>query len=86
MHLLKLISFMANFTGRAGCKLCKSPIEKGSLRLAVMVQSRFHDGKDAHWFHSQCFFQKHHPPSVGDIEDYESLRYDDQKMIESKVG
>lgn len=25
-------------SGRAGCKLCRSPIEKASLRLAAMVQ------------------------------------------------
>lgn len=77
---------MCKISGRAGCKLCKTPIGKGELRLAVMVTSRFHDGKDAHWFHSECFFQKHHPPSVGDIEDYESMRYEDQQMIQKKVG
>ncbi|ODN00096.1 Poly [ADP-ribose] polymerase [Orchesella cincta] len=73
-------------TGRAGCKLCKTPIEKASLRLAIMVQSRFHDGKDAHWFHHGCFFQKQRPPSVGDIEDFEALRYEDQEMIKKKIG
>ena len=32
-------------SGRAGCKKCKEKIEKGELRLAVMVQSPMFDGK-----------------------------------------
>lgn len=51
-----------------------------------MVQSRFHDGKDAHWFDIKCFFQKHRPASVGDIEDFEALRYDDQTKIKDKLS
>lgn len=66
--------------------MCKTPIDKGTLRMAIMVQSRFHDGKDAHWFHDRCFFQKHRPESVGDIEDFESLRYEDQTKIKENMG
>ena len=32
-------------SNRAGCKKCKEKIDKGELRLAVMVQSPMFDGK-----------------------------------------
>lgn len=30
---------------RSGCKLCKTNIGMGSLRMAIMVQSPFFDGR-----------------------------------------
>lgn len=73
-------------SGRASCKGCKMNIGKESLRLAVMVQSAFHDGKQANWFHEQCFFQKQRPSSVGDIENFENLRYEDQERVKKTVA
>ena len=35
-------------SNRAGCKKCKEKIDKGELRLAVMVQSPMFDGKQGH--------------------------------------
>uniref|UniRef100_A0A1A9WQP6 Poly [ADP-ribose] polymerase n=1 Tax=Glossina brevipalpis TaxID=37001 RepID=A0A1A9WQP6_9MUSC len=72
-------------TGRANCKGCKNNIAQGSLRIAAMVQSAFHDGKQANWFHESCFFKKQRPSSVGDIENYENLRIEDQKRLEQKI-
>lgn len=72
-------------TGRASCKKCKSNIGQSSLRIAIMVQSGFHDGKQPNWFHFSCFFQKHHPKSVGDIDGFENLKYEDQKSIKEKM-
>ncbi|XP_061389126.1 poly [ADP-ribose] polymerase [Musca vetustissima] len=72
-------------TGRAGCKGCKSNIGQGSLRIAAMVQSAFHDGKQPNWYHESCFFKKQRPGSVGDVENFESLRFEDQERIRKKI-
>ncbi|KAM8703187.1 hypothetical protein ACLKA7_007896 [Drosophila subpalustris] len=82
------LPYMAEYakSGRASCKGCKSPIPKDSVRLAIMVQSPFHDGKVAQWYHKDCFFKKQRPASVGDIKNYENLRFADQSEIEKLVG
>uniref|UniRef100_A0A1A9VJ13 NAD(+) ADP-ribosyltransferase n=1 Tax=Glossina austeni TaxID=7395 RepID=A0A1A9VJ13_GLOAU len=72
-------------SGRASCKGCKETISQGSVRIAAMVQSAFHDGKQANWFHESCFFKKQRPGSVGDIANYENLRIEDQKRLEKKI-
>lgn len=72
-------------SGRASCRMCKCPIAQGSLRLAAMVQSAFHDGKQPMWFHEDCFFKKQRPQSVGDIENFENIRFEDQGRIKLKI-
>ncbi|KAH8385055.1 hypothetical protein KR093_010826 [Drosophila rubida] len=73
-------------SGRASCKGCKMPIPKDTIRLASMVQSPFHDGKVAQWYHMNCFFKKQRPASVGDIKNFENLRFTDQKEVEKLIG
>lgn len=73
-------------SGRAGCKYCKSPIAQGSLRLAAMVQSPFHDGKTPNWFHARCFFNKQRPKAIGDIAKVLELKFSDQEYIQKKIG
>uniref|UniRef100_U5EZI1 Poly [ADP-ribose] polymerase n=1 Tax=Corethrella appendiculata TaxID=1370023 RepID=U5EZI1_9DIPT len=73
-------------SGRASCKACKTPIDKDELRLAVLVQSAFHDGKQPNWYHEGCFFIKQRPPTEGDIAHFESLRYEDQKRLREKIA
>jgi len=68
-------------SGRAACKMCKEKIDKGELRLAVMVQSPMFDGKVPHWYHPKCFFVRNRPKAVGDISHYDSLRWEDQEDI-----
>ncbi|KAG5673403.1 hypothetical protein PVAND_003458 [Polypedilum vanderplanki] len=72
-------------TGRAKCRGCKINIEKDELRLAALVQSFFHDGKDCHWFHLNCFFQKHRPKAIDDIDHFEEIRIEDQENIRQKL-
>ncbi|XP_036344339.1 poly [ADP-ribose] polymerase-like, partial [Rhagoletis pomonella] len=72
-------------SGRSSCKMCKCSISQGSLRLAAIVQSAFHDGKQPMWYHEDCFFKKQRPKSVGDIENFENIRFDDQQRITLKV-
>ncbi|KRT82026.1 hypothetical protein AMK59_5757, partial [Oryctes borbonicus] len=43
------------------------------------------DGKTPNWFHFKCFFGKQRPKSVDEIENFESLRYNDQKEIRQKI-
>lgn len=82
------LPYMAEYakTGRAGCKLCKTPIAQASLKLAAMVQSGFHDGRDAKWFHFDCFFKKQRPKAIGDIDKVSELRLADQERIKKSIG
>ncbi|KAJ6635587.1 Poly [ADP-ribose] polymerase [Pseudolycoriella hygida] len=73
-------------TARAGCKGCKQNIGKDTLRLARMVQSAFHDGKQPNWFHEKCFFIKQRPSTTGDIGGFDLLRMDDQKRITEQIA
>lgn len=41
-------------SGRAKCRACKKPIEKGSLRFGASVPNAFGDGESFHWFHLVC--------------------------------
>lgn len=72
-------------TSRAKCKKCSEPMEANSLKLANMVKSRFHDGYDANFYHVPCFFRIKRPSSVAEIRHFETLKYDDQKMLEKAV-
>ena len=46
-------------SGKSSCKECKGKIEKGELRLAIMVP--FKVEKIPNWYHLKCFFIKHKP-------------------------
>ncbi|RVE52809.1 hypothetical protein evm_002466 [Chilo suppressalis] len=72
-------------SGRAACKNCKEKIEQGALRIARMVQSAFHDGKQPNWYHEDCFFQKQRPTSHTDIGNFNKLKINDQKNIKAKI-
>ena len=72
-------------TGRARCKKCTNLMEASSLKLANMTKSRFHDGYDASWYHIDCFFRIKRPASVAEIRHFETLKYEDQKMLERAV-
>ncbi|XP_030371333.1 poly [ADP-ribose] polymerase [Scaptodrosophila lebanonensis] len=72
-------------SGRASCKGCKNNIPKESLRLAALVQSAFHDGKVPQWYHKDCFFKKQRPETVGDITNYENIRFEDQQGLKELI-
>ncbi|XP_067616114.1 poly [ADP-ribose] polymerase isoform X1 [Eurosta solidaginis] len=72
-------------SGRASCKYCKLSISQGSLRLAALVQSAFHDGKQPMWFHEDCFFKKQRPSTIGDIENFENIRFEHQEKIKKSL-
>lgn len=48
-------------------------------------QSSTFDGKVPNWYHTVCFFGEHMPKSVCDISNFNSLRWDDRKSIESII-
>lgn len=72
-------------TSRARCKKCNEPMLAGSLKLASSTKSRFHDGYDYHFHHLDCFFRIKRPASVAEIGHFETLKYDDQKMLEKAI-
>lgn len=72
-------------TSRAKCKKCSEPMEANSLKLANMTKSRFHDGYDANFYHVTCFFQIKRPASVAEIRCFETLKFEDQKMLEKAI-
>lgn len=41
-------------TSRARCRLCKDPIEQGTLRMGVRGDSRSYDGTMTIWHHALC--------------------------------
>jgi len=41
-------------TGRAKCRACRQPIEKGSLRFGEEQPSQFAEGMQWVWFHLSC--------------------------------
>lgn len=72
-------------TGRASCKGCKQKIDQGAVRIAIMVQSAFFDGKQPNWHHEECFFKKQRPTTVADIANFNKLKNDDQKRIKQTL-
>ncbi|CAH2266923.1 jg8828 [Pararge aegeria aegeria] len=73
-------------SGRASCKACKQKIDQGTLRIAIMVQSAFHDGKQPNWHHEECFFKKKSPGSIVEIANFNKLTHSDQTRIKSQLG
>ncbi|XP_045493688.1 poly [ADP-ribose] polymerase-like [Colias croceus] len=73
-------------SGRASCKACKQKIDQGALRIAIMVQSAFHDGKQPNWHHEECFFKKKCPTSIAEISNFNKLTHNDQKKIKEQIG
>jgi len=73
-------------SGRASCKGCKANIPKGDMRLASMTQSAFFDGKQANWFHPNCFFGRNRPTDVAEIAHFEQMRWEDQEKIREKIA
>ena len=50
-----------------------------------MWQSAKFDGKMTSWYHYDCFFVKQRPKTVGDIEHFDQLRWEDQEKIKNKL-
>lgn len=44
------------------------------------------DGKQPNWYHFNCFFAKQRPKTVADIGHFDSIRWDDQQKIKTKLG
>ncbi|KAI5636400.1 poly(ADP-ribose) polymerase catalytic domain-containing protein [Phthorimaea operculella] len=86
------LPFQAEYakSGRASCKGCKQKIDQGTLRIAIMVQSAFFDGKQPNWHHEECFFKKARAQTIADIANFNKLKNPDKerikKMIESNTG
>lgn len=49
-------------------------------------QSKKFDGKEAVWFHNNCFFIKHSSVETSSIENFEKLCYQDQLIVLAKIN
>ncbi|KAL2321029.1 hypothetical protein Fmac_029998 [Flemingia macrophylla] len=73
-------------SGRSSCRTCKSPIASETLRLGKMVQSTKFDGLMPMWNHAACILNKANQIKlVEDVENLESLRWDDQQKIRKYI-
>lgn len=64
-------------------------IQKTSVLIGILhffLQSPMFDGKMPNWYHFNCFFAKQRPKEISDIAHFESIRWEDQKKIEAKLG
>ncbi|CAK1604001.1 unnamed protein product [Parnassius mnemosyne] len=73
-------------SSRASCKVCKNKIDQGILRIALMVQSPFFDGKQPTWHHLDCLFAKKPPTALSDIANFNKLKHEDQEKIKKKIN
>lgn len=37
------------------------------------------------WYHFDCFFERQRPKSVGDIDHFDQLRWEDQEKIKTRM-
>ncbi|KAL4370964.1 poly [ADP-ribose] polymerase 1 [Arachis hypogaea] len=73
-------------SGRSSCRTCKAPIDKEQFRLGKMVQSTKFDGIMAMWNHADCILRKSNQIKlVDDVEDLETLRWEDQQKVRRYV-
>ncbi|QCD97725.1 poly [Vigna unguiculata] len=73
-------------SGRSSCRTCKSPIASETLRLGKMVQSTKFDGLMPMWNHAACILKKANQIKlVEDVENLESLRWEDQQKIRKYI-
>ena len=82
-------------SNRSKCKVCKSGIDKDSVRMAVMVQSPNFDGKVPNWYHCECFFVKNKDRGTTtnrgltcwtDLHNLMSLRPADQENLRNLIA
>ncbi|XP_045534440.1 poly [ADP-ribose] polymerase [Papilio machaon] len=73
-------------SSRASCKLCKNTIDQGTLRIALMVQSPFFDGKQPNWHHLDCLFSKKPPTAISEIANFNKIKHEDQEAIKKKIS
>ncbi|OWA53684.1 Poly [ADP-ribose] polymerase 1 [Hypsibius exemplaris] len=70
-----------SLSDRSSCKKCGNGIGKNVVRLCILQQSRFHDGKDTLWHHPHCFFQRKPNVNVDEIWHFHDLRWADQLRL-----
>ena len=66
-------------SGKSSCKECKEKIEKGELRLAIMVPFKSGE-KIPNWYHLKCFFIKNKPKVS---KKFDSININENKKLGS---
>jgi hypothetical protein len=57
-------------TGRAKCRRCGEPLNKGELRFGESVPNAFGEGEARHWFHLGCAAEKRPDKLARALEAY----------------
>ncbi len=74
-------------TGRAKCRACKQPVDKGAFRLGEEVPNAFGEGTATHWYHLECGARQRAEAfleawaSVDNEEDAEVLRPQGEALL-----
>ncbi|CAD6197649.1 unnamed protein product [Caenorhabditis auriculariae] len=65
-------------SGRAACKACRELISEGSMRISALEPSRFFDGLQDNWHHSNRI-------NESSIKGMDLLRWEDQEIVRGKL-
>lgn len=75
-------------SGRSKCRVCHLLIDKGELRLALMLQDE--EGyKNTSWTHYECFWKHEETKklvNVDEIYGFNTLEEEDQSKIQERLN
>jgi DNA ligase 3 len=91
------VKFSVDYSKRLSkCKKCKLELAKGDIRLAKLVPNFFggDEGDMKQYYHINCMFETFQRArattrkieSADDIEDFQSIKDDDKKLILNCIG
>jgi hypothetical protein len=60
-------------SGRARCRGCAGPIERGALRFGERLPNPFADGETTHWYHPVCAAYKRPEPLLEALAETREL-------------
>jgi ribosomal protein L37AE/L43A len=74
-------------TGRAKCRACKKPIEKGSLRFAESAPNPMTEGETKHYFHPLCAAERRSERMLAFLESHaEAIEGRDALVAAAALG
>ncbi|XP_065057508.1 poly [ADP-ribose] polymerase 1-like [Rhopilema esculentum] len=81
-------------SSRSTCKVCDNKIQKGEVRVAIMVDgdSKYTSGKIPSWHHLDCFTEKKKSEpelaniSENDLAGFKALKDEDKTLVKKVLG
>ncbi|KAH0561704.1 poly [ADP-ribose] polymerase-like [Cotesia glomerata] len=65
---------------------CKKCILKDSLRISIVSKDACPGDGQSQLFHPECFFKTVENPQVGDFDNFENLKWEDQKFLQEFIA